>query len=135
MRAPKAQSYGVQPLVTAPKAWSYRIRPSLCDKAGTFASPLYKAEKPSVCPSVHNFLVKWISAVAPWIGINLAQNESHPFWYRQVCFKKFLTIAVCRPQRFERQSVEDFCWKLNLHTSQTAAKTGLIIYIKYSSPY
>ena len=102
MRAPKAQSYGAQPLVTTP-ARSYETRPSLHDRAGTFASLLYKAEKPSVCPSVHNFLVEWISAVAPWIGVNLAQNESHAFWHQQVCFEKFLTVAVCRPQHFERQ--------------------------------
>ena len=38
MRALKAQSYGAQPLVRAPIVRSYGTRPSLHDRAGTFAS-------------------------------------------------------------------------------------------------
>ena len=41
MRAPKAQSYGPQPLVRALKARSYGTHPSLHDWAGTFASSQY----------------------------------------------------------------------------------------------
>ena len=37
MRAP----YGAQPLVRAPKARSYGTRPSLHNRAGTFASLIY----------------------------------------------------------------------------------------------
>ena len=58
------------------------------------------------------------------IDSGLARNESHVFWHQQVCFEKFLTAAVCRPRRFERRSVEDFCRKLYLHTCKTAAQTG-----------
>ena len=50
MRAPKVRSYGAQPPVRAPKARLYGTHPSLHDRAGTLASPRYKAEKPSVHP-------------------------------------------------------------------------------------
>ena len=45
MIAPKARSNGTQSPVRAPKARSYGTRPILHDRAGTFASLLYKAEK------------------------------------------------------------------------------------------
>ena len=38
-------------IIRVPKARSYGTCPSLHDRAGTFASLLYKAEKLSVCPS------------------------------------------------------------------------------------
>ena len=44
MRAPKAQSYGAQLLVRALKARSYGTRPSLHDRAGTFASSVINAK-------------------------------------------------------------------------------------------
>ena len=70
----------------------------------------------------HNF------AVSRHIDSGLARNVNHVFWHQPVCFKKFLTAAVCRPRRFEQRSVEDFCRKLHLHTckSQPAAQTGLV---------
>ena len=49
-------------------------------------------EKPSVRPHFARiFCVKWISAVAAWIDIKLARNESQVFKHQQVCFEKFLT--------------------------------------------
>ena len=51
-RTMRARSYGAQPPVIAPEARSYGTRPFLHDRAGTFASLPYKAEKPSVCLSV-----------------------------------------------------------------------------------
>ena len=41
MRAPKVRSYGAQSLVRVPKVRLYRTRPSLHDRAGTFASFIY----------------------------------------------------------------------------------------------
>ena len=43
MRVPKVQPYGAQPSVRALKAQSYGTRPSLHDRAGTFASIKYYA--------------------------------------------------------------------------------------------
>ena len=37
IRAPKARSYGAQPLMRTPKAQSHGTRPTLHDRAGTFA--------------------------------------------------------------------------------------------------
>ena len=45
----------------------------LHDRAGTLASLLYKAEKPSVCPSDRHTA---ISAVSASIEMGLARNES-----------------------------------------------------------
>ena len=50
MRAPKARSNGTQPPVRVPETRSYGTHPILHDRAGTFASLIYKAEKPSVRP-------------------------------------------------------------------------------------
>ena len=47
---------------------------------------LYKAEKPSVCPSVRSFLVAWISAVDARIDVKLARNEAPVFWDYEVYF-------------------------------------------------
>ena len=51
MRAPRTRLYGAQPPVRALKARLYGTHPNLHDRAGTFASLLYKVEKPFVCPS------------------------------------------------------------------------------------
>ena len=74
---------------------------------------LYKAEKLSVRPSTFhpNFCVTLISAMAARIDIKLTQNESYVFWHQQVCFDKFLTSLVFRPQCFECASIEDFAEK------------------------
>ena len=47
---------------------------------------LYKAEKPSVCPSVRIFLAVWISAMAARIDIGRARNDSYVFWRDEVYF-------------------------------------------------
>ena len=58
---------------------------------------LSKAEKPPVCLSVYIFLVERISAMAVWVGANLARNESYVFWHQHVYIDKFLTALVCYP--------------------------------------
>ena len=57
------------------------------------ANLLYKAEKPSVCPSVRSFLVAWISAVDARIDVELTREEAPNFWGDQVYFKEFLTAT------------------------------------------
>ena len=76
---------------------------------------LFKGKKPSVCLSVrscraHNF------AVSQCIDSRLARNESPVFCNQQVCFRKFLDAAVCRPGHSGCQNVEDFCLKFHLST-------------------
>ena len=51
----------------------------LHDRAGTFASLLYKAEKPSVRPSVCSFWHAHNSAVSASIETGLARNQSYVF--------------------------------------------------------
>ena len=58
----------------------------LHDRAGTFASLLYKAEKSSVCLSVRTFLTVSFSAMAAWIDVRLARRDSYVFWYDEVYF-------------------------------------------------
>ena len=57
----------------------------------------------------NSFFKQMQGTVSRRIDSGLARNESHVFWHLQVCFGKFLTAPVCRPRRFERRSVEDFC--------------------------
>ena len=85
---------------------------------------LYKDEKSSVCPSVcrHFFRHAHNFAVSRRIDSGLARNVSHVFWHQPVCVEKFLTASVCCPRRFERRSVEDFCWKLHLHTCKPQSR-------------
>ena len=47
---------------------------------------LYKAEKPSVRPSIRSFLVAWISAVDARIDAELTRNEAPVFWDCKVYF-------------------------------------------------
>ena len=47
---------------------------------------LYKAEKPSVRPSVRTFLAVSFSAVAAWIDVRLARRDSYVFWHDEVYF-------------------------------------------------
>ena len=70
---------------------------------------LYKAEKPSVCPSVRILLVEWIFAVDARIHVKLARNEAPVFWEHEVCFYNVLTPAVRHLRRFECQGVDDSC--------------------------
>ena len=70
---------------------------------------LYKAEKPSVCPSVRIFLVERIFAVDARIHVKLARNEAPVFWEHEVCFYNVLTPAVRHLRRFECQGVDDSC--------------------------
>ena len=58
----------------------------LRDRAGTFASLLYKAEKPSVCLSVCTFWHADISSMSARIDTGLAQNESCVFEDHKVYF-------------------------------------------------
>ena len=66
-------------------AFSYAAY-TLHDRAGTLASLLYKAEKPSVCLSVRTFLAVSFSAAAAWIDVRLARRDSYVFWHDQVYF-------------------------------------------------
>ena len=59
---------------------------TLHDRTGTLASLLYKAEKPSVYPSVHTFLATSISAMAAWINVRLTRRDSYVFWHDKVYF-------------------------------------------------
>ena len=63
----------------------------LHDRAGTLASLLYKAEKPSVCPSVR--LSRRCLAISAWIDIRFARNEALILGEHVVLFLKVL-IAV-----------------------------------------
>ena len=56
-RAPKVRLYGAQPLVRTPKAGSYETRPSLHDRAGTFAGYIAIASLPSwyIQSRIHNY--------------------------------------------------------------------------------
>ena len=58
----------------------------LHDRAGTLASLLYKAEKPSVCLSVRPDRHADISAVSARIETRLAPNESCVFEDHKVYF-------------------------------------------------
>ena len=62
-------------------AFSY-VAYTLHDRAGTLASLLYKAEK----PSVRTFLAVSFSAVAAWIDVRLARCDSYVFWHDEVYF-------------------------------------------------
>ena len=55
---------------------------TLHDRAGTLASLLYKAEK----PSVRTFLAVSFSAAVAWIDVRLARSDSYVFSYDQVYF-------------------------------------------------
>ena len=76
----------------------------LHDRAGTLASLLYKAEKPSVClsvclsvcPSVCTFWHADISAVSARIETGLARNESCVFEDHKVYFYKSIVPTVHR---------------------------------------
>ena len=76
-------------------AFSY-VAYTLHDRAGTLASLLYKAEKPSVRPSDRR---DGNSVVSACINLGLALHDSYVFWHVQVCFKKFLSAVVCPPER------------------------------------
>ena len=61
---------------------------------------IYKAEKPSVRPSVR-LSDRHVSnsVVSPCINMGLALHDSYVFWHVQVCFKKFLSTILCSPER------------------------------------
>ena len=67
-----------------------KLKVSICvlqhlhDRAGTLAILLYKAEK----LSVHLSALFWqsITAMAAWIDVRLAQNDSYVFWHDEVYF-------------------------------------------------
>ena len=92
----------------------------LHDRAGTFASLLYKAEKPSVCPSVCPS--RWYLAIFAWIDIRLARNKAPILGEHVVLFKKVLIAVVRRLRRFECQGVDDFLLKLHQHFCKTAPR-------------
>ena len=76
-------------------AFSY-VAYTLHDRAGTLASLLYKAEKPSVRLSVRR---DGNSAVSAWTNVGLALHDSYVIWHVQVCFKKFPDTIVCPHKR------------------------------------
>ena len=49
----------------------------------------YKAEKPSVCPSVRTFLAVSFSAVAAWIDVKLARRDAMSSGMMKFIFKSF----------------------------------------------
>ena len=61
---------------------------TLHDREGTLTILLYKAEKPSVCPSIRTFLAVSFSAVAAWIDVRFARRDSYVFWHDEVYFLK-----------------------------------------------
>ena len=72
---------------------------TLHDRAGTLASLLYKAEKPSVHPSVRSSDRRASnSVVSACINVGLALHDSYVLWHVQVCFRKFLSVIVCPPE-------------------------------------
>ena len=73
----------------------------LHDRAGTLASLLYKAEKPSVCTFWHAD----ISAVSARIETGLARNESCVFEDHKVYFYKSIVPTVHRQECLEDQGV------------------------------
>ena len=80
-------------------AFSY-VAYTLHDRAGTLASLLYKAEKPSVRPSVcPSDRRAGNSVVSACINLGLALHDSYVFWHVQLCFKKFLSAILCSPER------------------------------------
>ena len=70
----------------------------LHDRADTLASLLYKAEKPSVCPSVCTFWHADISAVSAWIETGLARNEGCVFEDHKVYFYKTVVPTIHRQE-------------------------------------
>ena len=78
---------------------------------------LYKAEKPSVCPSVCPS--RWYLAIFAWIDIRLARNEAPILGEHVVLFKK---AVVRRLRHFECQGVDDFLLKLHQHFCKTAPR-------------
>ena len=78
----------------------------LHDRAGTLASLLYKAEKPSVCLSVCTFWHADISAVSARIEkTGLARNESCVFEDHKVYFYKSIVPTVHRQECLEDKGV------------------------------
>ena len=77
----------------------------LHDRAGTLASLLYKAEKPSVRPSVCTFWHADNSAVSARIEAGLARNESCVFEDDKVYFYKPIVPTVHRQECLEDEGV------------------------------
>ena len=81
----------------------------LHDRAGTLASLLYKAEKPSVYlsvrPSVCTFWHADISAVSARIETGLARNESCVFEDHKVYFYKSIVPTVHRQECLDDEGV------------------------------
>ena len=78
----------------------------LYDRAGTLASLLYKAEKPSVSLSVClHFWHADNSAVSARIETGLARNESCVFEDHKVYFYKPIVPAVHRQECLEDEGV------------------------------
>ena len=78
----------------------------LHDRAGTLASLLYKAEKPSVCPSVClHFWHADNSAVSARIETRLARSESCVFGDHKVCFYKPIVPTVHGQECLEDEGV------------------------------
>ena len=67
----------------------------LHDRAGTFASLLYKAEKPSVRP--HFWCHADNSVISTWTDSRLSSCDKCGLWQQQVCFYKFLR-PICLTQ-------------------------------------
>ena len=77
----------------------------LHDRAGTLASLLYKAEKPSVCPSVLTFWHADISVVSASIEMRLARNQSYVFGDHRVYFYKPTEPTIHRQECVQDESV------------------------------
>ena len=90
------------------------IHPLLHDRAGIFASLLYKAKKPSVCPSV--CLSRRYLAIYAWIDLRFARNEAPILEVPVVSFIKVLIAVVRRLRRVECMSVDNFLLNLKQHS-------------------
>ena len=104
MRVLKARSNGTQPPVRAPKVRSYGTRPVQHDRAGTFASLLYKAEKPSVRPSA----VFWLRGSLPWMqGLTSNLHETKRL---SSGITKFIFESLKSPSNGHRRAIKTTCF-------------------------
>ena len=88
---------------------------------------LYKAEKPSVCSSIHIFPRHADNSVeCASIEARLARNDCYVFRHQQVCFLKFPGAIIFRQWSFEDTHVEK---KRPLSKKASGSSPGAVIFI------